>query len=153
MIERIKIIEIAHLYLEGKNLFLTDVRVKPVNRISVMIDADGEVDIDDCAALSRFIESKLDREVEDYELTVTSAGVGEPLKLVRQYKKNTGRTLSVETVDGTHAEGKLTDANDDTITLEKIVIEKINNKSERKVVLKTIPYTEIQKAVVLVSFK
>jgi ribosome maturation factor RimP len=153
LIERIKIIELAHQFLEGKSLFLTDVRVKPVNRISVIIDGDDLVGIDDCVALSRFVESNLDRETEDFELTVTSAGIDEPLKFTRQYKKNQGRTLAVELTDGQKHDGKLTEANDETITLEKVVIEKINNKNIKKNEIKTIAYSEIQKATVVISFK
>lgn len=153
MIEKIRIIELAHQFLEGKKLFLTDVRVKAVNRISVMIDGDEPVGIDDCVSLSRFIEKNLDREAEDFELTVTSAGVDEPLKFTRQYKKNIGRTLAIDLNDNQHIEGKLTEAGEESITIERVVIEKINYKNVKKTDARTIPYGDIQKAVVMISFK
>jgi len=153
LIEKINIIELAHQFMEGKKIFLTDVRIKPVNRISVMIDGDEPVGIDDCVSVSRFIEKNLDREAEDFELTVTSAGIDEPLKFVRQYKKNIGRTLAVDLTDNTHVEGRLTDAGDESVTIERVIIEKINHKNVKKTDVKTIPYSEIQKAVVMISFK
>lgn len=143
----------ADQFLEGTKLFITEVRIKPVNRIVVMIDGDEGVRIDDCVALSRFIESKFDREADDFELTVTSAGIGEPLKFNRQYIKNIGRTIQVELTDDQVIEGQLITADEETITIERMVKEKINHKNIKKTDVKTIRYNEIRKAVVMVSFK
>jgi len=144
---------LADQFLEGTKLFITEVRIKPVNRIVVMIDGDEGVRIDDCVALSRFIESKFDREADDFELTVTSAGIGEPLKFNRQYIKNIGRTIQVELTDDQVIEGQLITADEETITIERMVKEKINHKNIKKTDVKTIRYNEIRKAVVMVSFK
>ncbi|OFY10355.1 MAG: hypothetical protein A2X11_11255 [Bacteroidetes bacterium GWE2_42_24] len=153
MIDKNQIIELADQFLEGTKLFITEVRIKPVNRIVVMIDGDEGVRIDDCVALSRFIESKFDREADDFELTVTSAGIGEPLKFNRQYIKNIGRTIQVELTDDQVIEGQLITADEETITIERMVKEKINHKNIKKTDVKTIRYNEIRKAVVMVSFK
>ncbi|HBZ67726.1 MAG TPA: ribosome assembly cofactor RimP [Bacteroidales bacterium] len=153
VIDKNQIIELADQFLEGTKLFITEVRIKPVNRIVVMIDGDEGVRIDDCVALSRFIESKFDREADDFELTVTSAGIGEPLKFNRQYIKNIGRTIQVELTDDQVIEGQLITADEETITIERMVKEKINHKNIKKTDVKTIRYNEIRKAVVMVSFK
>lgn len=153
MIDKNQIIELADQFLGGTKLFITEIRIKPVNRIVVMIDGDEGVRIDDCVALSRFIESKFDREADDFELTVTSAGIGEPLKFTRQYIKNIGRTIQVELTEDQVIEGQLITADEETITLERMVKEKINHKNIKKTDVRTIRYNEIRKAVVMVSFK
>ncbi|MCR4659011.1 MAG: ribosome assembly cofactor RimP [Bacteroidales bacterium] len=117
MIEKVKIIEIVKNLLEGGDKFLVGVKVTPDNRIFVDIDGDNGVTIDDCIELSRSIEDQLDRDVEDFELTVSSAGADSPLKLLRQYRKNVGRDLIVETDDGERLEGTLAQAGDETATL------------------------------------
>lgn len=153
MIDKNQIIELADQFLGGTKLFITEIRIKPVNRIVVMIDGDEGVRIDDCVALSRFIESKFDREADDFELTVTSAGIGEPLKFTRQYIKNIGRTIQVELTEDQVIEGQLITADEETITIERMVKEKINHKNIKKTDVRTIRYNEIRKAVVMVSFK
>jgi len=153
VIDKNQIIELADQFLGGTKLFITEIRIKPVNRIVVMIDGDEGVRIDDCVALSRFIESKFDREADDFELTVTSAGIGEPLKFTRQYIKNIGRTIQVELTEDQVIEGQLITADEETITIERMVKEKINHKNIKKTDVRTIRYNEIRKAVVMVSFK
>jgi len=74
--------------LENKDVFLVDIRIRHGNRISVFLDSDTGVNIKTCAELSRYIEFNLDRESEDFELEVSSAGLDQPLKLLRQYVKN-----------------------------------------------------------------
>ena len=88
-----KIRNIAEEELAEGSLFLVEVNITPGNEIEVVIDSDGSVDIDDCVALSRAIEERLDREEEDFELTVTSAGIGRPLRLLRQYRKLIGHPV------------------------------------------------------------
>lgn len=153
MIDKNKIIELANQFFDGRNLFLTDVHIKPINRIVVMIDGDEGVGIDVCVALSRHIESNLDREADDFELTVTTAGIGEPLKFTRQYIKNIGRTLKISLLDDQSFEGKLTQADDTSIIIERQIVEKIKNKNIKKTDVKTIPYSDIREAVVMISFK
>lgn len=117
MIEKIKILELVNGALEGSEKFLVSLKITPDNRIFVDIDGDNGVNIDDCIELSRAIESQLDRDAEDFELNVSSAGADQPLKLVRQYRKNVGRDLEVVTLDGERAEGTLEDASDDGIVI------------------------------------
>ena len=117
MIEKIKILELVNNALEGSEKFLVNLKITPDNRIFVDIDGDNGVTIDDCIELSRAIEGQLDREEEDFELNVSSAGADMPLKLTRQYRKNVGRELEVVMVDGEKAEGTLEDASDEGIVL------------------------------------
>ena len=90
-------------WLEGKDYFLVDVTVTPDDRIVVEIDHAEGVWIEDCVDLSRFIESRLSRDEEDYELEVGSAGLGQPFKVVRQYVNHVGREVEVLTCDGRKA--------------------------------------------------
>jgi len=86
--------------LKDSPLFLLDVIIRKGNRILVTIDGDQGVSIADCAKLSRYIESRLNREEEDFELQVSTAGADSPLKLKRQYPGHCGRTLEVSLIDG-----------------------------------------------------
>jgi len=85
------LIALTEEYLEDTPNYLVDVLVGADNTIIVEIDNDKGVNIDDCVALSRHLESKLDRDAEDFELTVTSAGLTSAFKTLRQYKKYEGK--------------------------------------------------------------
>ena len=115
MIEKSLIEERAQQFLQesGSESFLVDVAVKPGNYIVVEIDSEEGIDIEECVALSRFIEAGLDREVEDFELEVGSAGVTSPFKVVRQYTKNIGNQVEVLTRAGIKMTGILTEADDE----------------------------------------
>jgi ribosome maturation factor RimP len=101
MIERNKIEQLIDENLQDKDLFLVDFTLSTSNHIEVFIDSDnGQVSIADCVTLSRHIESNLDREEEDFELNVSSAGLDIPLKKTRQYKKHVGKRLNLQMNDG-----------------------------------------------------
>lgn len=123
MIEKELIKDITEKYLEGTTMFLVDVVVKPGNAIVVEVDSDEGVSIDDCIALSRNIESYLDRDAEDFELEVGSAGITSPLKIPRQYKKNIGNEVEVLTKKGQKLSGVLKSCDDNSfvITVTKMV--------------------------------
>ena len=118
MIDKVEILDLIREVLDGTDKFLVDLHVSKDNRINVSIDGDNGINIDDCIELSRHIEGNLDREKEDFELNVASAGLDSPLKLLRQYKKNVGRSLKVETMDGEVKEGVLMEATDEKIVLK-----------------------------------
>ncbi len=109
--------------LEGTDYYLVDVSVSPDNLISVEIDNDKGVSIDDCVELSRYIESKLNREQEDFELEVGSSGITSPFKILRQYLKNIGNEVEMFLKSGIKLIGilKAADENGATITVEKKV--------------------------------
>ena len=117
MIEKIKILEMVNSALAGTEKYLVGMKITPDNRIFVDIDGDQGVTIDDCIELSRTIEGQLDRDEEDFELNVSSAGADQPLKLTRQYRKNLGREVEVVTLDGERLTGTLTEAGEEQFTV------------------------------------
>ena len=113
MIEKKTVCQIVEEWLEGKDYFLVEVTVSPDDKIVVEIDHAEGVWIEDCVELSRFIESKLNREEEDYELEVGSAGIGQPFKVLQQYYIHIGQEVEVLTGDGRKLAGILKDADED----------------------------------------
>ena len=93
--------------LAGTDRFLVEVKVKPNNVIEVYVDSDTAVNIDHCAELSRYINEKLDRDVEDYELSVLSWGLSGALKMDRQLQKYVGKDVEVKTKETGKMQGKL----------------------------------------------
>lgn len=117
MIDKNVVTRIVEEWLEGKDYFLVDVTVTPDDKIVVEIDHAEGVWIDDCVDLSRYIESKLNREVEDYELEVGSAGIGQPFKVLQQYIIHIGKEVEVQDKDGKKWTGVLVDAMNRTLRL------------------------------------
>lgn len=107
MIDKEELIKTVNTALEGTDAYLVEVKVTPANEITVEIDSDSGVDIDTCAAITRRIEEKFDRDTEDYELEVGSAGITSPFKVRRQYVNNIGNDLVILTRDGRKLHGKL----------------------------------------------
>ena len=114
--EQHKIEEIAFAAAEANEAFLVDVELKPNNVIVVYADSDAGLSIDQIKMINRKIEAELDRDVEDFNLTVSSPDLNKPLKIWRQYKKNVGRTLKVKFQDR-QAEGDLVEVSEEDITL------------------------------------
>jgi ribosome maturation factor RimP len=121
-----KIDAIVEDFARGTDLFLVEVKATPAGEIEVIVDSDTAVSIDQCVSLSRTIEAAFDRDVEDFELSVGSAGIGQPLKLARQYRKTVGRSVEVVMKDGMKYVGVLESVGDEAITLvweEKQLVE------------------------------
>ena len=139
---------------ENPSLFLVDLQISDSFKISVALDGDQGVNLQDCIQVSRFIESNLDREEQDFSLEVASAGVSTPLKSVRQYKKNIGRTLKVKTFGNEVLEAKLEKVNDDFITLSWSAREpkKVGKGKETVEHSREITYAEIKEAMVTIIF-
>jgi ribosome maturation factor RimP len=123
MIEKSIVEEIVNDFLKDSENYLVSIEVKPDSTIVVEIDNDQAVSLDDCIALSRFIESRLDRDKEDYELEVGSSGISQPFKLLRQYKKNRGKEVETLLKNGEKYTGILKEAGDNQfiLTVEKKV--------------------------------
>ena len=155
MIDRNIVSGIVNEWLEDKEYFLVDVSVSPDDKIVVEIDHAEGVWIDDCVELSRFIESKLDREEEDYELEVGSAGIGQPFKVLQQYLNNIGNEVEVLTSEGRKMEGVLKDANEENMTLTVQRKVKPEGAKRPKLVEEDVTYTysEIKYTKYLISFK
>lgn len=155
MIEKEFIKEIAEDYLQETTMFLVDVAIRPGNVIVVEIDSDEGVAIDDCIALSRYIESKLDRDEEDFELEVGSVGLTSPLKIPRQYKKNEGNEVEVLTKSGQKLSGilKMSDNNGFTVAITKMVKPE---GAKKKIAMEedlTFAYDEVKYTKYLIRFK
>ena len=132
---------------------MIDLTITDAFKIIVSLDGDNGVALQDCIDISRAIESNLDREEQDFSLEVASVGVGSPLKLIRQYKKNVGRTLIVKT--GTEIiEAELVEANDVFIILSWKAREPKKVGKGKETVQKELqlPYADIKEAIVTVTF-
>ena len=140
--------------LEGSNKFIISVKVRNGNHITVVIDGDEPLRIEDCIAVSKHIESKYDREVEDFELRVFSAGIDQPYVLLRQYIKNLGREVEVTLMDGTIHKGILLAADEQQIQLDEKAAKRkkkpIGTAGEE---ILTIPFSEIKQTKEIISFK
>lgn len=142
-------------WLADKDYFLTDLVITPDSRIVVEIDHEDGVWIDDCVALSRHIESGLDRETEDFELEVGSAGIGQPFKVLRQWEINAGERIEVVLLDGRKLQGVLGDVTPEGFALtitERVKIEgkKRPQLQERQVELR---FSEVKSGKYLIDFK
>ena len=144
---------LAECLLEKSSIFLTELVITDAFKVIVSIDGDDGVALQDCIDVSRYMDAHLDREEQDYSLEVASVGVGSPLKLVRQYKKNVGRTLIVKT--GTETiEAELVEATDDFVILswQEREPKKIGKGKETVQKELKLPYGNIKEAIVTVTF-
>ena len=154
MIDKTALTQFIEQQLEETDLYLVDIAVTPDNVITVEIDSDSPVDIDECIALSRKIEEAFDREEEDYELEVGSAGITSPFKVVRQYQKNIGNEVEVIARDGRKYTGVLREAGPDSFTI--ISEEKVKREGAKRPVVeevtRTFPYSDVKSTSYLLQF-
>jgi ribosome maturation factor RimP len=124
MIDKNKVKDLVEQWLEGKEYFLVDASVDEQNKITVEIDHKDGVWIEDCCELSKFIEEHFDRDVEDFELEVGSAGIGQPFKVLQQYINSIGYDVELLTAEGKKMEGylKSADENGFVVTVEENVL-------------------------------
>ncbi|PTT75939.1 MULTISPECIES: ribosome assembly cofactor RimP [unclassified Chryseobacterium] len=152
---RKRIEELLHEFLETrKDLFLIDLKISAGDDITVILDGDNGVSLQDCLDASRAIEFNMDREEHDFSLQVMSAGLSEPLATPRQFAKNIGREIEVLLNDSTKTEGELVKVDEEKITLilryrkpKDIGKGKVDVEEEKE-----IPYSEIKKALVTIKF-
>lgn len=154
MIDKTKLREFIEGQLKDTEYFLTDLKVTPANEITVEIDSMTPGDIEKCIELTRAIEGEFDRDVEDYELEVGTAGLTSPLKVKRQYEKYIGQDLDVLTKGGKKIKGLLRKVYDDSIVME--TQQKAKKEGQKKPVLENvstaIPFDNIKKAVYDLKF-
>lgn len=140
---------------EFADCFNVEIVLKPGNQLFVFADSDSGMTFEKCQKLSRFLESHLDTNLwltDKYILEVSSPGIGRPLKFVRQYIKNVGRTVAVTLLDKTQQVGTLKSADDDKILLEREVVE-LDGKKKKKVMAQVeIPMAQIEKTIVQLAF-
>ena len=137
-----------------EDLFLIDLKISAGDDITVILDGDNGVSLQDCLDASRAIEFNMDREDHDFSLQVMSAGLSEPLNSPRQFKKNLGRNIEVLLNDSTKIEGELAKVEDDGVALllryrkpKEVGKGKVDVEEE-----KHIAYSDIKKALVVVKF-
>ena len=122
--------------IENSDCFIVDIQVKKDNKIVILVDSDKGITIDQCAEIHRYVENSLDREMEDFELQVSSPGLDMPFKVKRQYEKNLGRLVEVITYDGMKTIGKLVGIRNEGIELlcpKKPGIGKQKKKLDKKI--------------------
>ena len=143
MIEKDAIQKEVESVLEGTDKFVVEIKVKAGNRITVLLDSDTDIAIDDCIAVTRHIESVFNRETEDYDLTVSSAGIDQPYKMLRQYTKNIGREVEVTFTDGTVFQGNLVSADKDKFSVyRKTKVKKVETEETREILFSEIKHTK-----------
>lgn len=149
--DKIEELVLKHL---NKDLFLVELKVsggKNPQKVTVLIDSDKGVSIDECASVSRSLSADIEElELIDgkYILDVSSPGVDQPLKLQRQYQKNIGRNVKVLTLEGEEVKGKLKSVNDEGVTLSRKPSKKVKEAVED-----FIPFDRIKYTKVIISFK
>jgi ribosome maturation factor RimP len=120
--------------LQENELFLVDLTISSNNVIEVYIDSMQGVSVRYCMTVSRALEAKLDRESEDFTLTVYSAGIGFPFKVPQQYEKNVGKEVDVKFSDGKKLRGVLLSYSGDSIKIgyeESVPVEGKKGKKEK----------------------
>ncbi|NDW19027.1 ribosome assembly cofactor RimP [Dysgonomonas sp. 216] len=155
MIDKTLIKEIVEEYLVDTPMFLVETVVRPGNIIVVEVDSKDGVGIDDCIALSKYIESKLNRDEEDFELEVGSAGITSPFKIPMQYEKNIGNEVEVLTKDGQKISGVLKSNNETKFTVTTTKMVKPEG-AKRKVAVEedqTFGYDEVKYTKYIIRFK
>jgi ribosome maturation factor RimP len=155
MIKTSDVTQLVEQAIKGSDMFLVEVIVTPDNRIEISLDSFTGVSIDDCVRVSRFIEDNMDRDIEDYELMVASAGLSEPLKILKQYEKNIGKQVDVVLKNGQKKTGVLRAATDSTITIEYETKELVEGKKRKQTVVKTEEWSlsDIKSTKVVINVK
>ncbi|QCX53441.1 ribosome assembly cofactor RimP [Elizabethkingia sp. JS20170427COW] len=150
-----KVATLVEQFLETRpELFLIDLKISVDSNITVIIDGDESVSLQDCLDVSRAVEFQLDRDEHDFSLQVMSPGLSEPLILPRQYGKNIGRELTITLHDDSEVQGELLQLSEEAITLElRYRRPKLIGKGKEDVVEeRIIPFSGIKKAMVVIKF-
>ncbi|MBA3705482.1 MAG: ribosome assembly cofactor RimP [Bacteroidetes bacterium] len=149
-----KVRKLAEEKIAESTNFIVDISIRPGNNITILLDNEAGVSISDCVAMSRHIESSLDREIDDFELNVMSPGLTEPFKILRQYTKNIGKQVDVLTKENKKLTGKLISVKEEGIVLEIKSKERIEGKKAKQIVINNINLTfnQIKQTKVVISF-
>ena len=155
MIDKNKVKDLALEWLEGKEYFLVDATVDEQNKITVEIDHKDGVWIEDCCELSRFIEEHFDRDVEDFELEVGSAGIGQPFKVLQQYINSIGYDVELLTADGKKLEGAMKSADEQGFVVTVMEKQRIEGKKRPQMVEvdKSFGYGDVKWVKNIIDFK
>ena len=154
MIKKETIIDLISAHFEGSDKFIVDVKILAGSKIEIYIDAPKHILIADCVELSRYVESNLDREKEDFELQVSSPGATESFKVIEQYKKYLETKVTVKTKDGGKLAGVLKEANETNFVLEETRREKKTLGKGNQTVIEnlTIEYSNVKETKSVLPF-
>lgn len=155
MIDKNVVTTLVNQWLEDKEYFLVDVEISTDNRIVVEIDHADGVWIEDCVELSRFIEENLNRDEEDFELEVGSAGLGQPFKVKQQYENHIGKEVEVLTAEGKKMKGllKSVEGNDFVVTVQEKVLVEGKKRPQKMDVDHTLQMDTVKYCKYIISFK
>jgi ribosome maturation factor RimP len=158
MISKKKVTQLVNERIEelDNGLFIVDLRISSSNQINVELDKyEGNVSVDDCIRVSRNVEHNLDRDEQDFELHVSSAGLDKGLRVFAQYKKNIGRDVKVKRKEGGKIEGTLIDATEEQIVVQNSRKEKIEGKKKKQTIVEDhiIPMSNVLETKIVISFK
>ena len=155
MIDTERIRTIVEEEFQGTNLFLVGIKQNTANEIEITVDSDTSVDIDACATLTRKINDAIDREEEDFSLTVMSAGIGSELRSLRQYRKLVGSSVEVLLTSGIKLLARLDEVTDEGITLSYEEKQAVEGKKRKQLVKvsRTYPFSEIKYTKEWLDFK
>ncbi|MGM0479618.1 MAG: ribosome assembly cofactor RimP [Bacteroidota bacterium] len=158
MIEKDNILELAQERIDelDKGLFIVELKISATNVIQLEIDAlEGQVAIQDCVSVSRNIEHNLDREEQDFELQVSSAGLDQPFRVKEQYIKNCGEEVKVKLKEQGKIQGVLKRADDEGIVIQSTTKERLEGRKKKVTVEHehAISYEDIKETKIVISFK
>jgi ribosome maturation factor RimP len=155
MIKESTVRELIEETIAETDMFLVDLKIGSGNKITVLVDAIGGLPITDCMKVSRGIESNLDRESEDFELSVSSPGLDKPLKVFKQYENNIGRSLKITLIDEGVFDAKVVDLDPPKIEfdLEKVITLSPSLENLKKGEKLGVIDTDIKEAKINISFK
>ena len=141
--------------IAGSPMYLVEVAVSSQNVVSVFVDSEAAITLEDCILISKWLEEKLDRESNDFELNVSSAGLSEPFKVPRQYTKHLGKKVEILSKDGIKRKGVLTRFENNTVELETTKTVKLEGKKKKQEVVEQVilPLDTIKTTKLLLTFK
>ena len=155
MITKVKIQDIISETVKEKEAFIVDLSISSSNKINILIDSDKGFTIDDCVEVSRIVENEFDRDVEDFELEVSSAGLSEPFKVKEQYKKNLSNDVETITKEGIKIKGVLSDVTDTDFEIEESKMVKVEGKKKKQNVIekRRFAYDQVKSTKIVIKFK
>ena len=158
MINKEKVIALVEERMNELNngLYIVELTISSANSIHVEIDKMvGGVTVTDCVSVSRNVEHNLDRDEEDFELHVSSAGLDKPLRHINQYIKNIGRRVEIVRKDGEKLEGKIIKITDDTMIIKDQVSKQLENKKKKVLVeeVTEVHFSDVKESKIVISFK
>ena len=154
MISELNIKALTEQKIGGTPLFLVDVKVKPANKIEVFVDGPDHISVDECVSISKHIEANLNRDEEDFELTVSSPGIDQPFKVLHQYQKYVGKEVSALKKDGIKIIGKLAGVNENEIQVETKRTERGEKGKGKQTIIEniTIQLNQIKETKLILPF-